>query len=288
MPLPFPGLEALDSGDHSHPMTIDTTQPTVDRSATVALRPITEDNLRAVLRLKVRPEQEQFVASNPVSLAQAHFSKEAWYRAIYADETPVGFIMLEDDAAHAAYFLWRLMIDQRFQHLGFGRQAVILLIDYVKTRPGATELLVSHGEGEGSPAPFYASLGFEYTGKKIDDELIMRLPLQPAAEAPPPAPPAQPLTHAVLFKLKDRSPEAVTKTAEVLRSMEGKIAPLQAIEVGVNVVPSPRAYDIALITRFASLADMELYQVHPIHQEVLTHMRAVLDVSAAVDYEGDW
>jgi hypothetical protein len=80
----------------------------------------------------------------------------------------------------------------------------------------------------------------------------------------------------------------VARTAEVLAGMEGKIAPLQAIEVGINVVPSPRAYDIALITRFDSLADMELYQVHPIHQEVLAHMRAVLEVSAVVDYEGDW
>lgn len=166
------------------------------------------------------------------------------------------------------------MVDQRYQGLGFGRQAVKLLIDYVKTRPGATELLVSHGEGEDSPAPFYASLGFEYTGDKEDDELIMRLSLQSAATAPPPTPPgASADPHTVLFKLKDRSPAAVEKTAQVLRSMEGKIAPLQAIEVGVNVIPSARAYDIALITRFASLADMELYQVHPIHQEVLAHIR---------------
>ncbi|MEI2692885.1 MAG: GNAT family N-acetyltransferase [Anaerolineae bacterium] len=268
-------------------MTTDTTPSPVDRSATVTLRLITEDNLGNVLRLKVAPQQEQFVASNPVSLAQAHFSKEAWYRAIYADETPVGFLMIEDDPAEAEYFLWRLMVDQRYQGLGFGRQAVKLLIDYVKTRPGATELLVSHGEGEDSPAPFYASLGFEYTGDKEDDELIMRLSLQSAAAAPPPAPPARPLTHAVLFKLKDRSPAAVEKTAQVLRSMEGKIAPLQAIEVGVNVIPSARAYDIALITRFASLADMELYQVHPIHQEVLAHMRAVMEASVAVDFEGN-
>jgi hypothetical protein len=91
----------------------------------------------------------------------------------------------------------------------------------------------------------------------------------------------------VLFKLKDRSPEAVEKTAHVLRSMEGKIAPLQAIEVGVNVVTSARAYDIALITRFASLTDMELYQVHPIHQDVLAHMREVMTAAAAVDFEGN-
>ena len=31
------------------------------------------------------------------SIAQAHFEEKAWYRAIYADERPVGFIMLYDD-----------------------------------------------------------------------------------------------------------------------------------------------------------------------------------------------
>lgn len=270
-------------------MTTETTHPPLDRSATVTLRPITEDNLRAVLRLKVAPEQEQFVAPNPVSLAQAHFEKYAWYRAIYADETPVGFMMLYDNPAKPEYFLWRLMVDARYQGNGFAWRAVQLLIDYVRTRPGATELLVSHGQGEGSPAPFYARLGFQYTGAEDDGELIMRLPLPiddagrvaQRTEAP------RPLTHVVLFKLKDRSSGAVEQTAEVLRSMDGKIAPLQAIEVGVNVVPSPRAYDIALITRFASLADMELYQVHPIHQGVLAHMREVMEMAVAVDFEGN-
>lgn len=268
-------------------MTQDTVDKPVGPDAVVTLRPITKDNLRAVLRLKVAPEQEQFVASNPVSLAQAHFSKEAWYRAIYADETPVGFIMLADAPVDQEYYLWRLMIDQRYQRLGFGRQAVKLLIDYVKSRPGATELLVSHGEGEGNPGPFYDSLGFEYTGDENDGELVMRLPLQTAAEAAPPAPQPKTLTHVVLFKLKDRSAENVEKIAHLLRGMEGKIAPLQTIEVGVNVVPSPRAYDIALITRFASLADMEAYQAHPIHQDVLQALRQATDTSVAVDFETD-
>jgi diamine N-acetyltransferase len=264
-------------------MTSENQEITVGRDAVVALRPITRDNARAITRLKVAPEQEQFVASNAISLAQAHFEKYAWYRAIYADETPVGFMMLYDDPVQPQYFLWRLMIDARYQGHGFAWRAIQQLVDYVRTRPGAKELLVSHGQGAGSPAWFYTRLGFQYTGEEDDGELIMRLPLEPAAPAPASSEP-KPLTHVVLFKLKEHSPEAVEKTAYVLRSMEGKIAPLQGIEVGVNVVPSPRAYDIALITRFASLADMELYQAHPIHQDVLAHMRAVMESAAAVDF----
>ena len=89
--------------------------------ATVSLREVTKDNLRDVLRLKVAPEQERFVASNAVSIAQAYFDRDAaWFRAVYAGDTPVGFVMLEVNPAKAEYFLWRFMIDQRFQKLGFG------------------------------------------------------------------------------------------------------------------------------------------------------------------------
>ena len=68
-----------------------------NRDSTISLREITRETLRDVLRLKVAPEQEKFVATNAVSIAQAHFYPEtAWFRAIYADDTPVGFVMIEE------------------------------------------------------------------------------------------------------------------------------------------------------------------------------------------------
>jgi diamine N-acetyltransferase len=78
----------------------------------VTLQEITQENLDDILNLKVTSKQKNFVASNAKSLAQALFYQEvAWYRAIYADETPVGFVMLEDDPVNSSYFLWRFMID---------------------------------------------------------------------------------------------------------------------------------------------------------------------------------
>ncbi len=75
------------------------TRPTqeVAPDATVSLREVTKDTVRTIIRLKVAPAQEHFVASNAFSIAEAHFSDIAWFRAIYAGETPVGFIMLADD-----------------------------------------------------------------------------------------------------------------------------------------------------------------------------------------------
>ena len=94
------------------------------------------------------------------------------------------------------------------------------------------------------------------------------------------------LTHIVLFKLKDRSPENIHQLSAILKSMEGQIPPLRQIEVGVNMVESARAYDVALITRFDSLAAMKDYQAHPYHvANVLPHVNALAESVAAVDYE---
>jgi diamine N-acetyltransferase len=154
-------------------------QAEVSRESVVSLREISSETLGPILRLKVKSEQEKYVASNAVSIAQAYFHREtAWFRAIYADETPVGFLMLEDKSDEASYFLWRFMIDARYQKFGFGKRAVEVLIKHVKTRPNAKELGVSCvPEGEGSPCPFYEKMGFVYTGEKDEDELVMKLHL---------------------------------------------------------------------------------------------------------------
>ncbi len=156
-------------------MSNEVKQPTMDSN--VSLREVTKENLHSVLKLKVRPEQENFVASNAVSIAEAHFEEKAWYRVIYADETPVGFVMLYDDAQAGEYFLWRFMIDAHYQGLHFGERAIQLLIDYVRTRPEATELLLSYVPDEGNPQPFYIRVGFVDTGEVSDGENVMRLVL---------------------------------------------------------------------------------------------------------------
>ncbi|MDR0270589.1 Dabb family protein [Paenibacillus sp.] len=93
------------------------------------------------------------------------------------------------------------------------------------------------------------------------------------------------IKHIVFIKLQDRSPEIVAKTAEVLRGMEGEIPQLLSIEVGVDVVHSERSFDIALVTEVSSLENLQAYQVHPVHQEVIRHLNEVKELSVSVDYE---
>lgn len=148
-----------------------------DKNAAVTLREITAETVREICRLKVGEHQKGFVAENAVSIAEAYFQPLAWFRAIYADDTPVGFVMLFDNPEESDYFLWRYMIDGRYQGHGYGRRALEQVIDYVRSRPNATALLTSYVPGEGSPMGFYRKLGFEETGVVHGTEKEMKLAL---------------------------------------------------------------------------------------------------------------
>lgn len=94
------------------------------------------------------------------------------------------------------------------------------------------------------------------------------------------------ITHIVFFKLAAPTDEALAATKAKLLSMNGKIDILRHLEVGMDVIHSERSYDIALVTKFDSMDDLQAYQVHPYHAgEVLPHMKSVCSSSAAVDYE---
>ncbi len=151
--------------------------PAVTPESPVTLREVTKDTVREVSTLLVAEGQKKFVAPNAISIAQAHFEPKAWFRAVFAGETPVGYVMLFDDPEAPEYYLWRYMIDARYQRMGFGRQALEQVIAYVRTRPNAKELLTSCVPGEGSPCPFYERLGFVFTGDEEHGELVMRLKL---------------------------------------------------------------------------------------------------------------
>ncbi len=149
----------------------------------VTLREITAETVRAVIKLSVTEYQNRFVAPNAVSLAQALFSPEAWYRAIYLGEEPVGFVMLSDDSLldptpeHPEVGVWRFMVDAKHQRKGVGRAAMLLVIEHVRRKGLFKKLAISYVPEEGGPEQLYLSLGFRPTGEMDEDEVIMELPL---------------------------------------------------------------------------------------------------------------
>ena len=161
----------------------------IDRTQ-VSLRQITADTVRDVVRLAVNQDQEGFVAPNAVSLAQALFAPEAWYRAIYFDEEPAGFVMLYDESLRAQppvtpeIGIWRLMIDAKHQGRGIGGAALEQVIEHVRAKALFASLAVSYVPGPGCPEKFYLKYGFLATGKVDGGELVLELPIQRNAAQP--------------------------------------------------------------------------------------------------------
>jgi diamine N-acetyltransferase len=153
----------------------------------VSLRPITASNREAVLALRVAPHQQRFVSSVADSLreAAAEPGGRALYWALYADEAPVGFVMISDEVEGSEYiphFLWKLLIDERYQRQGFGTAALDLVVDYFRARPGVDAISTSAVPGDGSPIAFYERYGFERTGDVVfDGEVLLRLELHSPA-----------------------------------------------------------------------------------------------------------
>ena len=151
--------------------------------ALVSLREITADTVVAITRLSVAENQKGFVAPNALSLAQALFSPEAWYRGVYLGDTPVGFVMLADSslrepqAEHPEIGVWRFMIDARHQGQGIGRAALVRVIEHVRALKRFPKLELSYVPGPGCPEPFYLGLGFRHTGRVDGEEVVLELPL---------------------------------------------------------------------------------------------------------------
>jgi diamine N-acetyltransferase len=147
----------------------------------VTLREVTRKNLYVLWKLDAGDGGKQ-VASNIKSMAEAAVHGEAWPRAIYDGDTPVGFLMLYDpslvpDPEEPDYYLWRLMVDQAHQGRGIGQAAMRLLIAHVRTRPSAKELVTSIVEPAPQLLAFYGGFGFVATDEIKDEERVLRLRL---------------------------------------------------------------------------------------------------------------
>jgi len=147
----------------------------------VTLRAITAETVRAICALEVAPEQRGFVAPNAISIAQAYFESKAWFRAVYAGEEPVGFVMLFEDVEKPEYYLWRFMVAAEQQGNGYGKRALDLVVKHLRGLPGARELRSSFVPGEHGPRDFYLRYGFVETGEVDEGEHVIRLELEPAA-----------------------------------------------------------------------------------------------------------
>jgi histidinol dehydrogenase len=147
-----------------------------------SMRPVTRDNVEALLALAVAEDQRGLVAPVARSLAHAACSPASRPLAIYADGAePVGLLLLWDgrrsaDAPSDELYVWRLMVDARHQKRGYGSLAMRWAIAEAR-RGGFASVGLSHVDAPGHAGPFYEKLGFRYTGEVDDGERVMILEL---------------------------------------------------------------------------------------------------------------
>ena len=150
----------------------------------IHLEKVNYNNYYDLIKLEVNESQKNFVASNMFSLAEAYAvvaSKGfALPFGIYLEDKPVGFLMSgyypDLDYAHKAfdddeeipdyivssYLLWRFMIGREYQGKGYGREALRLALEYIRTFPcGKADCCWLSYEPENEVArKLYASFGF--------------------------------------------------------------------------------------------------------------------------------
>ena len=164
------------------------------RDSTLTFREITKGNYVDVATLRFKDGQTGNLSSNVWSLLASCFEEDAWVRAIYADETLVGMLMMEIWDPTESYHIWRFMIDGRYQRLGYGRRSVQFAIAHIRqNHPKAKQLKLRSTPREGkenaakpkktvkpedSPYRFYEKLGFREIGPPDEDgDILMAMDL---------------------------------------------------------------------------------------------------------------
>ena len=142
------------------------------------IQPVTKDNWVALIKLQVREDQRNFVASNGFSIAQAQFGDDYeghWDLhpiGIYDQDAPVGFLMYGHNFDHPRYqvFILRLMVDEKSQGKGYGRFGVQKVLEILRPDERIHAVRISYEPENTVARQLYASLGFTETGRMLEGE----------------------------------------------------------------------------------------------------------------------
>ena len=141
-------------------------------SMSLELRSIDKTNFYEICQLQVDQNQVNHVDSNAISLAEANFMSFPWFKGIYSDNNPIGFVLVNADTVSGKFELWRFMLDKSQQSKGCGRIAIDLLKSALVNEFGISALYTSVVTGSGSPQGFYESCGFVSTGHLVEGREI--------------------------------------------------------------------------------------------------------------------
>ena len=146
----------------------------------ITLEEVNKQNWLDIIRLSSAEDQqnrvfEKTIASNCLSLAQASIEENWTAKAIYQNDTPIGFTMYGYSDELSGYEICRIMIDYKFQGNGYGKQALLLVIKEMVTQFNCDEIFITFVPENEIAKQLYLSVGFKDTAKVIkavEDELI--------------------------------------------------------------------------------------------------------------------
>lgn len=141
----------------------------------IELRKINRDNFYDVIKLSVLEEQKNFIANNVFSLAQAKAQDECRPLAIYNDSDLVGFIMYCLDYEDREYWIYRLMIDKKYQKKGYGRSAIKCVLSELQSDKEHNKVYISFEPENLIAKKLYEQIGFVPDGRIIDGETVYYL-----------------------------------------------------------------------------------------------------------------
>ena len=144
------------------------------------VKPVTGADVVPLESVKVRPDQDKFVAPNPITIAQARFEGEGAYDFVLWDgETRVGLIAVIDMGVYPdrdpeddpeAIYVWRLLVGAEFQGKGYGRKAMAWAEDWAQTR-GRSKIQIQAVEENVATIAIYEHLGYRRTGVVVGKEI---------------------------------------------------------------------------------------------------------------------
>ncbi|HFU3961130.1 GNAT family N-acetyltransferase [Streptococcus suis] len=146
----------------------------------IRLELVNKDNFDQVLNLEVAPKDQRRVASVEYSLAQAWLyrdSEDLFPYAVKSGQLTVGFLLLSYQPMENSYYIWRLLIDQKYQNQSFGKEVIRQVLQRARDDQQCHKVTVNYVIGNHKMRYILEKFGFQpvgLDGQEMKMELIVK------------------------------------------------------------------------------------------------------------------
>ena len=146
----------------------------------IRLELVNKDNFDQVLDLEVAPKDQRRVASVEYSLAQAWLYRDSevlFPYAVKSGQLTVGFLLLSYQPMENSYYIWRLLIDQRYQNKSFGKEVIRQVLQRARDDQQCHKVTVNYVIGNHKMRYILEKFGFQpvgLDGQEMKMELIVK------------------------------------------------------------------------------------------------------------------